>query len=76
MDQDVPEVHKLRILVFVERIELIVWLEGASDEEGGSEIFITAGVRLVKVINARLQEIQWGEEDGDLNTILSGIKPT
>ena len=32
--------QKLRNLVFVERIELIAWLEGASDEEGGSE-FIT-----------------------------------
>jgi parafibromin len=40
LDKDLPEGQKLRNLVFVERIELIAWLEGASDEDGGSE-FIT-----------------------------------
>jgi parafibromin len=40
LDKELPEGQKLRNLVFVERIELIAWLEGASDEEGGSE-FIT-----------------------------------
>ena len=40
LDKDLPKGQKLRNLVFVERIELIAWLEGASDEEGGSE-FIT-----------------------------------
>lgn len=40
LDKELPEGQKLKNLVFVERIELIAWLEGASDEEGGSE-FIT-----------------------------------
>lgn len=40
LDKELPEGQKLRNLVFAERIELIAWLEGASDEEGGSE-FIT-----------------------------------
>jgi parafibromin len=37
LDKELPEGQKLRNLVFVERIELIAWLEGASDEDGGSE---------------------------------------
>jgi parafibromin len=40
LDKELPDGQKLRNLVFVERIELIAWLEGASEEEGGSE-FIT-----------------------------------
>ena len=37
LDKELPEGQKLRNLVFVERIELIAWLEGASDEQDGSE---------------------------------------
>lgn len=40
LDSELAEGEKVRNLVFVERIELIAWLEGASDEETGSE-FIT-----------------------------------
>jgi len=32
LDARLPEGHKLRNLVFVERLDLITWLEGASDE--------------------------------------------
>ena len=32
LDKQLPEGHKIRNLVFVERIDLITWLEGASDE--------------------------------------------
>ena len=32
LDKELPDGQKLRVLVFVERIELIAWLEGASGE--------------------------------------------
>lgn len=32
LDGQLPEGHKIRNLVFVERLDLITWLEGASDE--------------------------------------------
>ena len=97
------QLGRVQNLVFVERLDLITWLEGASDEseyirplEGDSAAArsaaqlasgaaggvstvpsSTAGARVGKQIDPRLQEIYNLERKmGDRNSILRGIKPT
>lgn len=94
---------KVQNLVFVERLDLITWLEGASDESeyitpldgdaekaaasaaagvasgaaGGAATVPSSGGRLVKAIDARLQEIYNEERPiANRNTVLRGFKPT